>query len=505
MTVLNDLLRKNIKIPSPPEIALRLLEALKKEDFSFGEVARIIQSDPALTTKVLTVVNSSFYSLPGKVSNIERALTIMGVNAVKNIALSFILIGGLKWHAESAFDFNDFWKKSITAAVAAEIFAAHLKIKDDDTFVTSLLQDIGILVMFFSSPDDYLKFLDEKNVTKLPVEAVENRIFCFNHQEVGSEILELWGVPENIYMPIRHHHMYWESPEQFRNKAKILFLSDKVSALYNETQHADSMRDIVGMLKDDLGISESSLKFLVDEVANKSLEIYSYFEIVPGDMKPFSQLLQEANEELSNLNLTYETLLVELKQEKMLAERLAQELVDANNSLREMSFRDYLTGLYNRRYLYDFLEKEISRSQRFGRCFSVLVFDIDYFKKLNDTYGHHVGDLVLKTLSEKAEGIKRETDIVARYGGEEFVMVLPETELERALIVAERLRMVIEDMDIAVVSDKINVTVSVGVAAYSPQSKEITIDSLIDSADKALYDAKNSGRNKVVSSIPNVW
>jgi diguanylate cyclase (GGDEF)-like protein len=259
------------------------------------------------------------------------------------------------------------------------------------------------------------------------------------------------------------------------------------------------------MIKDDLGISESSLKFLVDEVANKSLEIYSYFEIVPGDMKPFSQLLQEANEELSNLNLTYETLLVELKQEKMLAERLAQELVDANNSLREMSFRDYLTGLYNRRYLYDFLEKEISRSERFGRCFSVLVFDIDYFKKLNDTYGHHVGDLVLKTLSEKAEGIKRETDIVARYGGEEFVMVLPETELERALIVAERLRMVIEDMDIAVVSDKINVTVSVGVAAYSPQSKEITIDSLINSADKALYDAKNSGRNKVVSSIPNVW
>ena len=500
MGILEGLIKNNIKIPSPPGIAFRLLETLKADDFSFIEIAKIIQSDPALTTRVLRVVNSSFYSLPSKVSSIERALTIMGVNAIKNIALSFILINGLKSNSDGSFDFNLFWKKSITAAVSAELFAAHFKIKDEDIFVTALLQDIGVLVMCYCRPNDYVNLLEEKNTSKLPLEVLEDNLFGFNHQEVGSEILKLWGLPEEVYMPICFHHIHEQAPEKYRTKAKILSFSDKISSFYNDSQCAEKIRDVSDMLRDGTGISDSSLKALIDDVANKSVEIFSYFDIIPGEMKPFSQLLQEANEELSKLNLSYEMLLVELKQKNMEEERLGQELREANRKLGEMSYRDGLTGLYNRRYLDDFLDMEMSRSKRYRRCFSLLMIDIDHFKKINDSYGHQVGDLVLKALSAAVVGTARETDIVARYGGEEFSVVLPETDMERALITAERFRKVVEGMDMAIASQTIKITISVGVASFTPQIKEITISRLMEMADRALYSAKNSGRNRVVSA-----
>jgi two-component system cell cycle response regulator len=121
------------------------------------------------------------------------------------------------------------------------------------------------------------------------------------------------------------------------------------------------------------------------------------------------------------------------------------------------------------------------------------------FKKVNDTYGHHSGDLVLKAISKKAVEIKRSTDMVARYGGEEFVMVLPQTDMRGAVAFAERLRTAIEIMEIHCAERRVKITASTGVATYGPQSR-LTISEFIEIADRALYDAKKSGRNRVVAA-----
>jgi diguanylate cyclase (GGDEF)-like protein len=140
----------------------------------------------------------------------------------------------------------------------------------------------------------------------------------------------------------------------------------------------------------------------------------------------------------------------------------------------------------------------MDRVNRYGASFSFLIFDIDHFKKVNDTYGHNVGDIVLKVMSEKLTEIKRCPDIVARFGGEEFVVVMPETEMGGATVFAERLRQVIAGMDIPVNGRNLKITASVGVATYGPLSKIMSVDEVIDDADKALYEAKQTGRNKVV-------
>jgi two-component system, cell cycle response regulator len=154
MDALKELLRKDIKLPSPPNIALRLLETLKMDDFSLDAITRIIQSDPALTAKVLKAVNSTFYSTPDKISNIEQALDILGVHVVKNIALSFTLVEDLNMHSEGLFNIDYFWKRSIIATIGAELFSVYLKISDDAIFVSALSNERGKEIVAGGKRDD---------------------------------------------------------------------------------------------------------------------------------------------------------------------------------------------------------------------------------------------------------------------------------------------------------------------------------------------------------------
>lgn len=153
---------------------------------------------------------------------------------------------------------------------------------------------------------------------------------------------------------------------------------------------------------------------------------------------------------------------------------------------------DALTGFYNRRQLEERIKQEASSAKRQKRSLCAIMTDIDYFKKVNDTYGHAAGDLVLKTVSREIKNQLRDYDVAGRYGGEEFVILLPFTKLEEAKMVAERLRKAVESKKIELAGKQhINVTISLGVAEYKEKD-------FIGNADKALYKAKESGRNKVI-------
>lgn len=157
---------------------------------------------------------------------------------------------------------------------------------------------------------------------------------------------------------------------------------------------------------------------------------------------------------------------------------------------------DYLTGLDNRRSFMEKARVELARSQRYGIALSALMLDIDFFKQINDSHGHHAGDLVLKTLATTFQAILRNVDIAGRLGGEEFGIVLPETNIEEAFEVAERLRETISATLVAMPdAAPIHFTVSIGVATC--ESNVTSVDMLINAADNALYRAKESGRNKV--------
>lgn len=175
---------------------------------------------------------------------------------------------------------------------------------------------------------------------------------------------------------------------------------------------------------------------------------------------------------------------------------LQDDLRQTNKLLMELSITDYLTHLYNRRYMMDSLDMEFLRTIRKKGELCLVLMDIDHFKSVNDTYGHQQGDMVLAAVAEAVQVELRRYDLAARYGGEEFAMVLPETSLHDGLAVAERVRQAVAEMIFPAPLHNLTVTISQGVAAL-PSPYIDSVDILIRAADEALYRAKHNGRNRI--------
>ncbi|OGP59102.1 MAG: hypothetical protein A2V67_08160 [Deltaproteobacteria bacterium RBG_13_61_14] len=182
---------------------------------------------------------------------------------------------------------------------------------------------------------------------------------------------------------------------------------------------------------------------------------------------------------------------------------VAVEHALAFQQTKELSNRDELTNLYNRRYFFERFEKEVERAKRYERILSLIMIDIDHFKNYNDSFGHLMGDALLQKLAQIMEQNLRKADVLARYGGEEFFILLPETDKEQARQVAEKLRRTVEEYDFHADRTELQkgkVTITLGLASLPRDALEAL--SLLDLADKALYFGKAQGRNRVSDEVP---
>ena len=207
----------------------------------------------------------------------------------------------------------------------------------------------------------------------------------------------------------------------------------------------------------------------------------------------------QANDIITGLNSGADDFLTKPVHEGELFARLQTGLriLELENRLSELAQRDSLTGTLNRRTFYEIFEREWNRAIRHQLPLSCVMVDVDYFKRINDTYGHMIGDHVLKFFAQSLEGLSRCSDYICRWGGEEFCILLPETDEEGARVWAERSCAAIAEMDFASDQHAITMTASFGVA-----QRQDAMDSpkkLLNQADQALYEAKKTGRNRVVS------
>ncbi|WP_417332387.1 diguanylate cyclase [Halarcobacter sp.] len=176
------------------------------------------------------------------------------------------------------------------------------------------------------------------------------------------------------------------------------------------------------------------------------------------------------------------------------------KLERANKELIDLTNKDYLTKVYNRRYFNEYSEKALELAKRNKQDISIIAIDIDRFKKINDTYGHNVGDEVLIEVANIFKNSIRKSDIVARFGGEEFIILLINAKVDEATAIAEKMRVKIEDTIINVDDNEVDITASFGVATVNQESNE-TIETTLKRADDLLYIAKKHGRNEVVNSL----
>jgi diguanylate cyclase (GGDEF)-like protein len=473
------------QLPTLPGIAIRLLKAIQSPDPNMNDISLILSSDAALTAKILRLVNSSFYSLRSPVSTVDHATKLLGLNAVKNLALSFSLVSNSLRNNKKSFNYNRFWKDSLIGAIAAKLLAESVQPKlSEEAFFLGLLQNIGSLILAHCLPDQYGLAMASAEKDGGGYHRAESHVFGFNHMEVGEYLTKSWGLPESFFIPIGHHH----SPQNADDKPTATQIRTRLlhlSSLYIDLFNAPEMALGLGII--DHRVREYGFADTIDpanvgaQIQLHAREVFPVFDIEVKDNRDYSTILQSAKAEMQKLSV-----------------ELVQELLEKNKEidfLRSQTTQDSMTCISNYKGFCECLSREMNRAYRYKSPLSLIFSDIDHFKMVNDTYGHLAGDHALKATALCLKQQLRQSDYIARYGGEEFALILTETDLQNAIRVAERLREKIALQNITYQKTTISLTMSFGVAAL-PLDSKLSSDALIKMADDALYRAKGLGRNR---------
>jgi diguanylate cyclase (GGDEF)-like protein len=472
------------KLPTLPGVAIRILEAIRQESTCAKDIAQIVASDASLSAKLLQVVNSPFYGRSDKIASVNQAIAFLGLYEVKNMALSFSLIKTFTPKGNGAFDHVQFWKDSFVGAIAAELLANKLDPRNsENAFCIGLMQNIGSLILAQSMPREYDTLVKEVVSDSLPLHCAETMRLGLNHMELGAHVLTTWGLPRSIVSAIGQHHLLEDGGDHFDQIDRlsiILALSSSVIELFNSPDARKSYSRLNKSI-DACGLGKVvDAGAIVESTAEKIKAVFPVFEMEVDEDKHI-EILETAKSELSALTTG-------------LIQKMHVQAKDIQE-LEEQAGTDVLTQLNNRRRFWEILSQEINRASRNGTTLAMIMADVDHFKPINDFFGHLAGDQALKSIAACLKNQLRVSDTIARYGGEEFAIILPETTLDEALRVAERIRKASESAQILLDGKPVTVTLSMGVAVLGQDSR-MDAEGLIKRADEALYEAKNSGRNR---------
>jgi two-component system, cell cycle response regulator len=489
-------------LPTLPTVAAKLLTLMGQEETSVAEIAGLVAQDAALAVKIIRAANSSFYSFPNQINTVHQAVALLGSNAVRSLVLTFSLLL-LKVEKKTRFDHTRFWERSLAGAAAAMAIARQVPGTDkEEIFIAGLLQNIGELIFAATITDEYDDFLGAMvNCFDGELEQREQEALAITHSQAGYEVAKRWGLPDLLLETIHFHHRpseYQGGNGRLAGTIKIIFLADLLVGVFFSATPETSHKRFRQEAEELLGLNGLTIDTILKEVAGEIDAAAEYFGLNLPPTKSVMEILQEANLKLGQLNLTYEELNRELTENKIILEKMAAELAHKNHLLETQLRYDHLTEVANRKHFKKTLDQELNRATRNGEIISLLLIDIDWFKKVNDTHGHLAGDFVLKEFCAITQKNIRDYDLLARYGGEEFAVILPGTSPENALLVAEKIRKNTEEHDFQDGRLSIRITVSIGIASVRPSHRPATQFEVIGWADKALYQAKNKGRNRVI-------
>ncbi len=486
-------------LPSLPTVAAKLLSLTSQPEISVQEICRLVSYDISLSAKVLRVVNSAYYGLPQRVSSVQQAVSILGINAVRNLTLSFSLLT-IRGDAKSPFDYERFWQRSLAAAVSARMLLSLVQHHDpEEIFIASLLQNIGEMILAREFPREFEEALRLVSQGHDEI-AAELQVLHIDHATIGYMVARKWGFPEALTTPIIYHHAPLDCTTGQGDSVacKIVYLSGLLANVFYSDRPDVYHRRFVTDSKKLFGLDSVQLETITADAHSEVNRVGQYFGLRLNLDRSIAEILQEANDKLAQLNMSYVQMNRELLETKAKLHRLMRELQEKNARLEALVNLDGLTGVYNHRYFQNSIKREIARAVRDGRSLCLIMFDVDHFKRFNDEHGHQMGDLVLREICASASKTLRENDMLARYGGEEFAVLLPNTDLDTALSIAETLRAAIATTPVERGPERYHVTISLGVACLDPTLGEATPEELISQADQALFQAKRQGRNRVL-------
>ena len=494
------------ELPTLPIVASKLILLMSQEETTLADIANLVSRDVALSTKILKVSNSAFYSFPQQISSIQQAVSVLGINAVRSLVLSFSFLTVRKGRYQNSFDFKKFWEYSLASAVASKLITEKVNGPDsEEVFVSGLLHNLGELIFARTFPEKYTQVLTADSERIPDRLAIEESVIGSNHCRIGYGVAKEWGFPEALLEPILYHHtpeLYDGKNKSIHDTIKIVYLSDLLTNILFSEKPDQYHKQFRKQAKKLLGLTNEDIEEVLDQIHILVMEAGEYFNLSIKNTRSIQEILQEANIRLSLLNLDYDQMNKQLINAKVELEKLAAELEMKNRILDNLANVDGLTNVFNHRYFQNVLEQEIDRAIRHDTVLSLLFVDIDHFKNFNDTYGHQTGDFILREFCITLKDHIRKYDTLARYGGEEFAIILPSANEEESVAAAEKLRTTIEQTIFKNpdINMEYQLTASFGVSTCRPAIEEnFSKSDFITKADQALYEAKKQGRNIVVS------
>jgi len=488
--VLDERIKKRLDfcttLPTLPAVAVKIIELANNPDADIGTACQYISLDPVLSAKLLKAANAPLYKSRRVATNVRQAVSILGTHSVIVIALSFSLSNSLMKGSRvgypANFDHDIFWRRSITSALACRALGEKFAVSFlDDLLLAGLIQEIGILAFAAIMPEEYaqIQLTKQDHDTQLKM---ERETFGFGHDEMGYALLRTWNIPDFIALSCIASHCHPGPKNHGPTLQSCVAVSRYLADYFLFPRDGNKINILVEAAYDWLGMTSEALVEVIKIMETGLSSVEDLFDLSIYGSIDATTVMAEAKELLMIHNLA------------------------KVKDLEEKSQRDGLTGAYNRLYFDDTLRREFNLSAQYNLPLTVAIIDLDYFKQINDTYGHVAGDSLLTAVAFTIFEQIRQDDTFSRFGGEEFALILPGTTLDASRNLIERLKDSIAKINFKVDNEfVVNVTASIGVVSNEGGTNlfRVPLD-MIKAADIALYAAKNSGRNRIVEWHPSL-
>lgn len=487
-------------LPSLPTVAMQLVQMSRNSQASATDIAQILQQDPALTAKVLQMVNSAMYGMTRKISSLNQAVVVLGQRAVKVLALSFSLVDTIHQAKSDQLDYQAFWRRSLTTAVAARLLSrAVAPRQSEESFISGLLADIGIVAAFACAREMYQPVYACHISERQPLAQIESAQLGVTHAAMSQAMLRTWNLPEDLCVAVGAHH--GEGLEALSGPqselARIVFVGSAIATLCCQDAQATPRPEVTAQCLELLAIDDATLDRVLEELDTHVKDTASMMSVEVGKTTNYAQIQVDAAMRLAQLSMEAEVERAHFARREENT-RLQLGLVQLEKQvIMEDATIDGLTGIENRAAFDKHLVEKLDSTSRGGLPLGLILLDVDHFKQFNDTHGHQAGDEVLRRVGATLQEVAREHGFIARYGGEEFAAIVAGQTANALARLAEDIRMAIQLLQVDYNGSQLRVTASLGVANADPKTVPQTPEEMIEMADQNLYRAKKNGRNRV--------
>lgn len=505
--------KPHAQLPSMPGAVIKLLQMFSDPEVSIQEVVDTLKSDPALAGRILKAANSSSVAAKREVSDIRRAATVLGKKTVSTLALSFSLSDNSMQNGGAADLFRAFWTQSMVTGVAASVLAKKYGgIPADEAFLIGLLSRIGRLGAISFAPEDYIELAMVSERDGLSLDAISLPTLQLSCNELTLQYMRAWMLPRPFIAHVEDMQLaaardrcghrpaaeHVDDNSQQITASTLLRVSSALGQFVVGENTGIALAAIHELLQPVLADHPEQLDLIVAQVMSEFERHGEMLELDTSRIGTPAELHARAMAHLTEIAIFPEAQVssdeVDEVCEMVWLQRRVQDLT------HQLSL-DGLTSVYNRNYFDLRLEKLVAAARMGSSYVAVLFVDANEFKQVNDTYGHDVGDEVIRVIARTLQQGVRNRDVVARYGGDEFVILCEMNSFDGLKAQAERITRITDDLSVPCRGVSLRVSLAIGGAIGRPDGEPDFAERLLRLSDEAMYQAKQSRFNPVTRKL----